>query len=120
MDLVRTFNKHVLNPVMMRLAGRRHWYAAVIRHTGRRSGKDYATPIVVERVEGGFLIPLPYGTGVDWLRNIRAAGTATIVDAGVTYASPTPSSSTRHRPGHSCPPGVVASTSASGSPISSS
>lgn len=86
MDLVRTFNKHVLNPVMMRLAGRRHWYAAVIRHTGRRSGKDYATPIVVERVEGGFLIPLPYGTGVDWLRNIRAAGTATIVDAGVTYA----------------------------------
>ena len=77
-NAVRVFNKHVLNPVMMNLAGRKHWYAAVIRHTGRRSGKSYATPVVADRVADGFILPLPYGTGVDWLRNVLAAGRATV------------------------------------------
>jgi deazaflavin-dependent oxidoreductase (nitroreductase family) len=84
-DRVRALNKRVLNPAMMRLAGRRHWYAAVIRHVGRRSGKSYATPVVAERIEGGFLVPLPYGTGVDWLRNVLATGRATVVAGGRTY-----------------------------------
>lgn len=81
-NAVRTFNKHVLNPAMLLLAGRKHWYAAVIRHTGRRSGKAYSTPVVADRVADGFLIPLPYGTGVDWLRNAAAAGHATITAGG--------------------------------------
>ncbi|AFM15820.1 deazaflavin-dependent nitroreductase family protein [Mycolicibacterium chubuense NBB4] len=84
-DAVRTFNKHVLNPAMMLLAGRKHWYAAVMRHTGRRSGAAYATPVVAERVADGFLVPLPYGTGVDWLRNVLAAGKATITVGGQSY-----------------------------------
>ncbi|MFN6545096.1 nitroreductase/quinone reductase family protein [Mycolicibacterium nivoides] len=84
-NVVRTFNKHVLNPVMLRLAGRKHWYASVIRHTGRNSGKKYATPVVAEKVAGGFLIPLPYGPGVDWLRNVLAAGKATITSGGETH-----------------------------------
>lgn len=82
---VRTFNKYVLNPVMMRLAGRKHWYAAVIRHTGRSSGKRYATPVVADRVPDGFIVPLPYGTGVDWLRNVMAARGATITAGGETF-----------------------------------
>ncbi|MFJ9371346.1 nitroreductase family deazaflavin-dependent oxidoreductase [Nocardia sp. NPDC101769] len=84
-DAIRRFNKRVLNPVMLRLAGRRHWYAAVIRHTGRRSGKAYATPIVAEPVADGFIIPLPYGTQVDWLRNVLARGRATLQRQGVIY-----------------------------------
>ena len=84
-DAVRVFNKHVLNPVMMNLAGRKHWYAAVIRHTGRRSGKSYATPVVADRVANGFILPLPYGTGVDWLRNVIAAGRATVTVGGETF-----------------------------------
>ena len=51
-NTVRMFNKYLLNPAMLNLAGRRHWYAAVIRHTGRRSGKSYATPVVADRVAG--------------------------------------------------------------------
>ena len=39
LDRVRVFNKHVLNPVMKLVAGRKYWYAGVIEHTGRRSGK---------------------------------------------------------------------------------
>ena len=70
---------------MLRLAGDKHWYAAAIQHTGRRSGKQYATPVVAERVTDGFVIPLPYGTGVDWLQNVLAAGRATISSQGESY-----------------------------------
>lgn len=83
-DKVRVFNKHVLNPVMMLVAGQKYWYAGVIEHTGRRSGKAYTTPVVIERLDDGFLIPLPYGTGVDWLANVRAAGRATVRVHGET------------------------------------
>ncbi|MFI7545669.1 nitroreductase family deazaflavin-dependent oxidoreductase [Actinoplanes sp. NPDC049599] len=85
-DALRTFNKHVLNPAMLLLAGRRYWYAAALHHIGRRSGRAYTTPIVAQPVAGGgFVIPLPYGTGVDWLRNIRAAGQANIDVHGHHY-----------------------------------
>jgi deazaflavin-dependent oxidoreductase (nitroreductase family) len=84
-DAVRRFNKHVTNPAMMGLAGSRYWYAAVIRHTGRNSGKHYATPVVAVKVPDGIVVPLPYGSGVDWLRNVLAAGSATITDKGHTY-----------------------------------
>ena len=66
LDNVRAFNKLALNPLMLRLAGRKYWYASVIEHTGRHSGKNYATPVATERVPDGFVIPLPYGVGVDW------------------------------------------------------
>lgn len=84
-DGVRMFNKHVLNPAMLHLAGRKHWYASAIRHTGRTTGKSYVTPVVANPVADGFIIPLPYGTGVDWLRNVLAAGRATITSGGRTY-----------------------------------
>ncbi len=84
LDKVRVFNKHVLNPVMMIVAGQKYWYAGVIEHTGRRSGKTYATPVVIERAGDGFIIPLPYGTDVDWLRNVLAAGKATLRVHGET------------------------------------
>ena len=84
-DAVRSFNKHLLNPAMMRLAGRKHWDASVIEHTGRRSHKTYATPVVADRVADGFIIPLPYGAGVDWLRNVLAAKRATVTTQGQTY-----------------------------------
>ncbi len=84
-DAVRHFNKHVLNPAMMALAGRRYWYASVIKHTGRKSGNHYATPVVAVPIPDGFVVPLPYGSDVDWLRNVRAAGSATIRSKGQTY-----------------------------------
>ncbi|BBX95131.1 PNPOx family protein [Mycobacterium lacus] len=84
-DAVRIFNKYALNPAMLHLAGRKHWYAAVIQHTGRSSGKRYSTPVVADRVPDGFILPLPYGTRVDWLRNVLAAGRATIQASGQTY-----------------------------------
>jgi deazaflavin-dependent oxidoreductase (nitroreductase family) len=85
-DVIRVFNKRVLNPAMMNLAGRRHWYASVLRHRGRRSGREYATPVVAEPVaDDAFIVPLPYGEDVDWLKNLQAAGRATIEWKGKTY-----------------------------------
>jgi deazaflavin-dependent oxidoreductase (nitroreductase family) len=86
LDRVRVFNRRILNPVMARLAGRRYWYASLIRHQGRRSGREYVTPVVATPAEDSFVIPLPYGEGVDWLKNVLAAGGATIEAKGKTCA----------------------------------
>lgn len=84
-SLIRTSNKYVLNPLMLRLAGRRWWYASVVEHTGRRSGKRYCTPVVADLADDHLIVPLPYGTQVDWVRNVLAAGEATVVSKGRTY-----------------------------------
>ncbi len=88
--LIRANNKYLLNPLMLRLAGRRWWYASVVEHTGRCSGKRYATPIVADRVGDHLLVPLPYGTQVDWVRNVLTAGEATVVSKGHTYRVTSP------------------------------
>ena len=84
-DGVRKFNKHVLNPMMLHLAGRKHWYAGVIRHTGRRTGRIHLTPVVAVRVADHIVTPLPYGTDTDWLRNALEAGEATITTGGERF-----------------------------------
>lgn len=89
-DAIRTFNKFALNPVMLHLAGRKHFYASVIRHRGRVSGHLYATPVVAEHVSDDFVVPLPYGAEVDWLRNVMASGSATITSGGQRFAVEAP------------------------------
>lgn len=80
--VMRQFNKHLLNPLMLRLAGRRHWYASVIEHTGRRTSTIHRTPVVALHVADGFVIPLPYGTHTDWLQNAMASRRAVIISHG--------------------------------------
>ncbi len=84
MDRLRHFNKRVTNPLMLTFAGRRVY--AAIRHVGRRSGRTYTTPVLAAPVEGGFVIPLPYGEGVDWCRNVLAAGGCSMQWQGKMYA----------------------------------
>ena len=81
----------VLNPVIARVAGRRHVrFAAQIHHRGRRSGRPYITPASARRAGPHLLIPLTFGTGSDWCRNVLAAGGCTIRWNGVTYATDQP------------------------------
>jgi deazaflavin-dependent oxidoreductase (nitroreductase family) len=54
-------------------------------HTGRRSGRDYRTPVNVFRRDGGFAIALTYGSGAQWVHNVLAAGRAEIVTGGQTH-----------------------------------
>ncbi|MGL6280423.1 MAG: nitroreductase family deazaflavin-dependent oxidoreductase [Gaiella sp.] len=84
LDLVRALNRRVINPRQMRSAGTPGAYASVIRHVGRRSGTAYETPIVCyPTADGfGFVVALPYGTRSSWVRNVLAAGSATLVTEG--------------------------------------
>jgi len=82
---VRRFNHVVGNPIQMRSAGGAGAYASVIRNRGRISGKIYETPIVAEPTDDGFAIATVYGSDTDWLRNVLASGSATIVHEGVAY-----------------------------------
>jgi deazaflavin-dependent oxidoreductase (nitroreductase family) len=73
----RWFTRNLANRLAMRTAGRPDAHADVIHHVGRRSGREYATPIVAHPLPGGrYLIALPYGEAVDWCRNVLASGGA--------------------------------------------
>jgi deazaflavin-dependent oxidoreductase (nitroreductase family) len=81
----------ILNPLMRKLAGRRHVrMAAAIRHVGRKSGRAFMTPAGA-RVSGGVaVIPLTFGNQSDWSRNVRAAGGCSITVDGREYAADEP------------------------------
>lgn len=82
---VRRFNRRFMNPRQMKTAGTPGAYAGFIRHLGRRSGRVYETPVGPFATDDGFVIALPYGTSSDWVRNVLAAGSATLVTEGQTY-----------------------------------
>jgi len=81
-DAVRRVNRSVTNPRVMRTAGSAQTQTSVITHVGRKSGRVYETPVDIISTTTGLLIALPYGTRVDWLRNVVAAGSATVVTRG--------------------------------------
>jgi len=78
----RFFNKLVLPFAGTRLVP----LYGVLRHRGRKSGKTFTTPVVVRPTGDGFVIPMPWGPGTDWYRNVQAAGAAEIRWKGRTYA----------------------------------
>jgi deazaflavin-dependent oxidoreductase (nitroreductase family) len=81
----------VLNPAMLKLAGRRHVHmAAQIRHVGRRSGRPYVTPAGARLTGDTFVIPLTFGSSSDWSRNVRAAGGCEIRLDGTDYRAVQP------------------------------
>ena len=74
----------VVNPLVLRIAGRRHVpVLGIVHHAGRRTGRCYATPLGVRpAVGGGFVMPLTFGEAAGWYRNIRAAGWCVITYRG--------------------------------------
>jgi len=75
---LRTFVKHFVNPILRNAAHSSRGPFALLRHVGRRSGKTYEIPIMVWRIEDGFIIALTYGPNVDWLRNLQATDQGTL------------------------------------------
>jgi len=78
----------ILNPLMRKLAGRRHVrMAAEVRHIGRTSGRAYVTPAGA-RIHGDVaLIPLTFGNQSDWAKNVRAAGGCSLKINGEEYTA---------------------------------
>jgi deazaflavin-dependent oxidoreductase (nitroreductase family) len=81
----RRINRDVVNPRQLRTAGTSGSDAAVVRHTGRTSGRTYETPVGAEPTEDGFVVGLVYGPRSDWLKNVLASGSAVVVREGVTH-----------------------------------
>ena len=75
----------VTRPLAMRSAGKEKSPTSVVRHVGRRSGRSYGTPVVAIEHDGSLLVALPYGERTDWMKNVLARGTATVVTHGQTY-----------------------------------
>ena len=86
LNAIVRFQRAVANPRQMRSAGTAGASTSVIRHRGRKSGRAYETPVAVVATDDGFVISLQFGSRTDWLRNVLAAGSATIVHEGHVYA----------------------------------
>lgn len=79
------FNRYVTNPVQRIWAG----YVptmGILEHVGRKSGKQFRTPVSVFSTEDGVAILLTYGPNRDWLKNVTAAGGGQMRRYGKTFA----------------------------------
>lgn len=74
-------NRRGANPVVRLVAG---WLPplAVIRHRGRMTGRDFATPVLAFSTADGLVIGVLYGAASDWVRNLLAAGSAQVMRSG--------------------------------------
>lgn len=78
-------------PLSRPLAGRRFFPLwAIVHHRGRRSGRDYATPVAVRASPAAFVIALPWGARTEWVRNVVAAGECTLRWRGADHRTATP------------------------------
>jgi deazaflavin-dependent oxidoreductase (nitroreductase family) len=67
-----TVNRYVTNRVLGGPATRLPGFG-VVHHVGRRSGREYRTPVNVFRTPGGYVFALTYGSRAEWVRNVLAA-----------------------------------------------
>jgi deazaflavin-dependent oxidoreductase (nitroreductase family) len=74
-------NKRVVNPIQRLWAP---WLPpwALIVHRGRRSGREYRTPVLAWRSGSTLYVVLYYGTRAQWVRNLVAAGGGEVVRRG--------------------------------------
>ncbi|MCA1007855.1 nitroreductase family deazaflavin-dependent oxidoreductase [Rhodococcus hoagii] len=74
-------NRVGLNRVVVHVAGRVPGFA-LMHHRGRRSGRQYTTPVNAFRIGNGYRFALTYGNDSDWARNVLAAGECEITVRG--------------------------------------
>ena len=77
----------LVNPLVLRIAGRRHMpVVGIVHHRGRKTGCPYATPLGIRpAAAGGFVMPLTFGEAAGWYRNIVAAGGCVITWRGADH-----------------------------------
>ena len=85
---VRKFNRAILNPITKLFAGR--LFYSLLYHIGRRSGKEYSTPVFAAIRQEHIYIPLPYGADTDWMLNVQAKGKCDVKIRGKLYSSTNP------------------------------
>jgi deazaflavin-dependent oxidoreductase (nitroreductase family) len=73
MSFLRPFTTRLVNPISRRFAG---WLPGfgLLTCTGRKSGRQYTTPLNVFKRGDFYAFALTYGSEVNWVRNVLAAG----------------------------------------------
>ena len=74
-------NRRVTNRLLGGLATRLPGFGVVV-HTGRRSRRQYRTPVNVFRRGNRYIIALTCGSNADWVRNVLADGGCTLETRG--------------------------------------
>jgi deazaflavin-dependent oxidoreductase (nitroreductase family) len=80
---IARMNRRVTNHLLSGLATRLPGFGVVV-HTGRRSLRQYRTPVNVFRRGDRYIIALTYGPNADWVRNVLAHGGCTLETQGRT------------------------------------
>ncbi|MFI5607581.1 nitroreductase family deazaflavin-dependent oxidoreductase [Amycolatopsis sp. NPDC051903] len=78
------FNRVVTNRVTRPFVGWLPGFGMLV-HRGRRSGREFRTPLNVFRSRDGFVVALTYGPDTDWVKNVLAAGRAELLTRGRKY-----------------------------------
>ena len=75
--VIRPFTTHVFNPISRRFV---RWLPGfgILVYRGRKSGKEYRTPLNAFRHGNEWVFALTYGSDVQWVKNVVAAGEATL------------------------------------------
>jgi len=76
---------HLLNPLILRVAG--GWFPlfSLLHHRGRKSGRVYATPVTAFPRAGWFWLGLAFGENSGWARNVVSSGDADLRYRGTDY-----------------------------------
>lgn len=80
---LRPFTTRVINPITRPVAGRLPGFG-ILRYRGRKSGREYRTPMNVFRHGDEWVFALTYGSEVQWVKNIMAAGECELRTRGRT------------------------------------
>lgn len=78
--------KHWVNERMLRIAGKRIRAYSVLKHIGRRTGREYTMPVAMYPLGDGFVMAmLNNGSKCDWCQNVLAAGRCKVITQGVEH-----------------------------------
>jgi hypothetical protein len=70
------------NRLFLEISGRRLRAYSIVKHVGRRSGREYVNPASAYPLGDGFVIPILYGLDSQWVRNVLDTGRLTLVTRG--------------------------------------
>jgi len=73
MTPLRSAVVRIVNPLTRLFAGHMPGFGLLTYH-GRRTGRMYRTPINVWPRDGEYVFALTYGSDVQWVKNVLAAG----------------------------------------------
>jgi deazaflavin-dependent oxidoreductase (nitroreductase family) len=73
----RTFANRLVGQAISRLPG-----FGAVHHRGRKSGREYRTPVKLFRRGPDYVVSLPYGSESDWVKNVLAAGGCDLTTRG--------------------------------------